>query len=240
VPLIWLFPFYQQKKVLLYLLGPAAFLSGTLPGTITIFALLAFLSRGYFPALIGYQAESFKIARQAGMNPRHMAILMILALVVGLAVAYNAHLVPYYRDGAQYLPRGSIWGATIADEEYRAAAAPATALQRRDPYRIAATVWGVLLAGLLAYGRRALLGFPFHPVGFAVATSYGILLGPSFFVVWLIKGAILRYGGLRLYRRTVPFFLGLALGHLFTAGVIWGLMGAYGGPSFGAYAVWFG
>jgi hypothetical protein len=239
VPLIWLFPFYQQKKVLLYTLGTKAFLSGSLPGTLTLFALFTFLSRGYFPALIGYQAEDLKIAREARMKPSHMAILMILALLVGLFVAYYFHLTPYYKYGGVNL-RGGIWGTVFAAEDYRAAATAVAAPQRPDTYRIMATVWGFLFTGVLALGRRFLIGFPFHPFGYAVATAYGELLAPSFFVVWLIKGLLLRFGGMRLYRRAIPAFLGLALGHFFTAGVIWGLLGAYGGQAFRSYGVWFG
>jgi hypothetical protein len=38
----------------------------------------------------------------------------------------------------------------------------------------------------------------------------------------------------------VPLFLGFALGHYVTAGVIWGLMSATGKAPFQRYAVWFG
>jgi hypothetical protein len=239
VPLIWLFPFYQQKKVLLYTLGSNAFLSGSLPGTATLLALFTFLSRGYFPALIGYQAEDLKIAREARMKPRHMAVLIIIALLVGLFVAYYFHLTPYYKFGGMNL-RDGIWGTSLAGDDYRAAASAVTAPQRPDSYRITATVWGFFFTAILALGRRFLVGFPFHPFGYAVATAYGDLLAPSFFVVWLTKGLLLRFGGMRLYRRAIPGFLGLALGHFFTAGVIWGLLGAYGGQAFRTYGVWFG
>jgi len=237
VPLIWLFPFYQQRKVLLYTLGTNAFLSGALPGTLTLLALLTFLSRGFFPALIGYQAEGLKLAREARMKPRHMAALIVIALVVGLFVAFYFTLTPYYRHGAVHLRDRGIWGSWFASEVY---ASPLSAPQRADPYRTAATAWGVLFTALLMLGRRSLVGFPFHPFGYAVATAFGTLLAPSFFVVWLIKSLLLKFAGIRLYRRVIPLFLGLALGHFFTAGVIWGLLGAYGGEAFRSYSVWFG
>ena len=55
--------------------------------------------------------------------------------------------------------------------------------------------------------------FPFHPVGFAVACGWmmgGIWF--SVFVAWLIKWAILKFGGIQLYRRMVPFFIGIIFG----------------------------
>jgi hypothetical protein len=35
---------------------------------------------------------------------------------------------------------------------------------------------------------------------------------PAIFITWLIKAAIMRYGGLRLHRLALPFFLGLIVG----------------------------
>ncbi|UCH36204.1 MAG: hypothetical protein JSV65_07585 [Armatimonadota bacterium] len=239
MPLVWLFPYYQQSKVLTYTLGTNAFLSGTFPGTLTLLALLTFLSRGYFPSLIGYQAESLKIAREARIKPRHMGLVIVLALIVGLAVAYYFHLTAYYRHGGVYL-RGGIWGTYQAWERYTAAAVAPTHATPPDTYRTAATIGGAALAGGLLVGRRLLIGFPFHPLGYAVGTAYGGLVWGPFFMVWLLKVIILKSGGMRLYRSAIPFFLGLALGHFFTAGVIWGLLGAYGGEAFWTYGVWFG
>jgi len=239
MPLVWLFPFYQQSKVLMYTLGTKAFLSGVFPGTLTLMALLTFLSRGYFPSLIGYQAEGLKIAREARIRPRAMGAVMVLALVVGLGVAYYFHLTAYYKHGGENL-RGGIWGTYHAWEQYTVAASTPTHPAPPDTYRTMATMWGAGLAGLLMLGRRFIVGFPFHPLGYAVGTAYGELLWGPFLMVWVLKATILKFGGMRLYRSAIPFFLGLALGHFFTAGVVWGLLGAYGGEAFWTYGVWFG
>ena len=44
-------------------------------------------------------------------------------------------------------------------------------------------------------------------------------------LMWVIKGLVLRYGGLRLYRQWMPFFLGLILGD-YLAGALWAILGA--------------
>lgn len=73
--------------------------------------------------------------------------------------------------------------------------------------------------------RRRFLGFPFHPVGFAVAGSWTMSwMWFSVFLSWLIKYILLRSGGLKVYRKGVPFFMGLMLGQFITGG-FWSLFG---------------
>jgi len=54
--------------------------------------------------------------------------------------------------------------------------------------------------------------------------SWGHLPVP-FFIAWLTKTLVLRYGGMRLYRRSLPLFLGLIMGDLLN-GAFYTLMGA--------------
>ncbi|MBV9849005.1 MAG: hypothetical protein JO250_04875 [Armatimonadetes bacterium] len=235
VPLIWLFPFYQQKKVLLNLLGTAPFVTGGMPGTMTIFALLTFLARGYFPALIGYQVDGFKMAEAVRLPRRQMAGVIVLAALVGIALAFWIHLTTYYRYGAENIG-GGLWGSWVAVPEFEAV----RAVQPPDPVRTAATGFGGVLTVLLLLARQAFVHFPLHPLGYAVATAYGTLVWWPFLVVWVFKAGILRWGGVRLYRRAIPLFLGFALGHFFVAGVVWGLIGAFWPDAARAYGVWFG
>ena len=44
----------------------------------------------------------------------------------------------------------------------------------------------------------------------------------SFLAVWVVKVLVVKLGGARLYRRLSPLFLGIAFGHFFTAGILWG------------------
>jgi len=239
MPLVWAFPFWMQKKVLLYTLGTALFMPAARPATLTLLALLAFLSRGYFPSLIGYQIDGLKTAEQVRMKASHMALVVMLALFVGLAVAYYFHLVPYYRYGAVHL-RGEIWGTSLAQDDFGEVMAAIRAPIPPDVGRIVATGWGIAAAGALLWMRHNLPASPFHPLGFAVATAYGDLVWFPFLIVWICKTLILRYGGMKLYRAAIPGFLGFALGHAFTAGVVWGLIGAAVPNLVASYAVWFG
>jgi hypothetical protein len=63
-------------------------------------------------------------------------------------------------------------------------------------------------------------------VGYALANTNSLdYVWCPFFIAWLLKTATLRLGGIDLYRRALPFFLGLILGDYVVPGV-WGLIGA--------------
>lgn len=240
LPLVWAFPFWMQKKILIYTFGTALLVQGGRPASLTMLALLAFLSRGYFPSLIGYQIDGLKTAEQVRMKSSHMAGVLMLALVFGLGVAYYFHLVPYYQYGVVHLRDGAMWGTDLAQGDFGEVLTATRIPLTPDAGRIAATVWGVVATGALAWLRPFLGSSPFHPLGFAVATAYGDLVWFPFLIVWVCKTLILRYGGIKLYRSAIPGFLGFALGHVFTAGVVWGLLGAAVPDLVSGYQVWFG
>ena len=78
---------------------------------------------------------------------------------------------------------------------------------------------GVVAMSLLTFLKYRFPWWPFHPVGFALAGTgtsvrYTVF---SVFLAWAIKFVLLRIGGVALYRRCRPFFLGVLVGY--TAGV---------------------
>ena len=109
-----------------------------------------------------------------------------------------------------------------------------------DFARTAAAGVGFLFTFVLVILRQMFLWFPLHPLGFAMVTAYGDPLWGPFLSVWIIKKLVMKYGGMRMYRKLVPGFLGLALGHFFTAGILWGALATTGKELFRSYGVWFG
>jgi hypothetical protein len=97
-------------------------------------------------------------------------------------------------------------------------------------------VGGGLFTLLLQLLRVRLIGFPFHPVGYAVSSSWGMsVLWFPMLLAWAIKGVLLRYGGLGLYRRALPFFFGVILGECVSGGA-WTLFGLL--TDIPTYAFW--
>ncbi|MEE3043173.1 MAG: DUF6784 domain-containing protein, partial [Candidatus Latescibacterota bacterium] len=116
----------------------------------------------------------------------------------------------------------------------------ATAPYRFTAYHLinsATVTWeflGVTSAGggvqlLLTLASKRFLWFPIHPIAFPISAMWTAHhLMASIFVAWLVKTVVLRYGGVGLYRRSRPFFLGLILGH-YGAGGLWLVIDAFTG-----------
>lgn len=73
---------------------------------------------------------------------------------------------------------------------------------------------GVVVMGLLTALRYRLAWWPLHPVGFAIGWNWPIRASAfAVFLTWAVKVVILRIGGINLYRRCRPFFLGMLVGY---------------------------
>ncbi len=223
--MVWLFPFYQHKRMMINIIGSKPYVSGGNWGNLTILSVMIFLSRGYFQSMMAYQIEATKIADQARIKQRTMAIWLVVALVVGLWGAYVIHLQAYYKHGANILEGGTTQGGyrtRLATNEFEELSGFMRAHKPPDRARTAAAATGVVATAALVVLRSVFLRFPLHPLGLAMVTAYGHPLWGPFFLVWVVKSLVLRLGGMGLYRRLIPFFLGIVVGHFFTAGLVWG------------------
>lgn len=223
--MVWLFPFYQHKRMMLWALGSAPFAPRGDVGNLTIFSLFMFLSRGYYQSMMAYQIEASKIATSVGIRQRAMSKWLMIALVIGLFAAYHVHLKAYYSQGANILEGGTTEGGyrtRLAYTEYDGTAAYLKAHVKPDTQRAGAGLAGFVLCAVLIGLRSVFLRFPLHPLGYAMVTSYGGPIWGPFFIVWAIKTLVMRVGGMRLYRQLIPLFIGVVIGHFFTAGLVWG------------------
>ena len=94
-----------------------------------------------------------------------------------------------------------------------------------SPQALLAVAVGFLIAMFLQVMRTRFPWWPFHPLGFAVTSSWEInLVWLPLFIAWVLKLAILRYGGRQGFSKSIPFFLGLILGQ-FVVGSLWNLYG---------------
>ena len=95
--------------------------------------------------------------------------------------------------------------------------------------RLAFTAGGGGFVAFLLLLRQRFVWWPLTPIAFPVSATY--LINFHWFAIllaWMLKGLVLRYGGIRAYRAAVPLFLGLILGE-FAAATLWVFIdGAHG------------
>jgi len=241
-PSTWLFPFYQARKLPVYLLGAERWLTIGGPATMTVWAMLFFLSRGFLFSSTAYALEGYRAADELRARARDWALAGLLAVVLGLLMAWWMHLDTYYEFGGNVVESGGISGGprtALAIREYQEMASSIVRPTGPDRQRSIASGMGALIAGVLVLLRTRFLRFPLHPLGYAMAAAYSGQIWGGFFAIWLVKGAILRFGGVRTYKRLTPASIGLALGHFFTMGIAWAAIGGRYGIAAERARVWF-
>ena len=204
--------------------GTRAFSTASLTGMST----LMWFDLDYRCVAMPHQLEAMKLAEGARMKPRHVAVAILLATAVGALASWWAVLTCYYHYGAAT--------AHVNDWRTNMGKVPWQTLQdwlnnplRPDLPRMQGVGVGALVTAFLMAMRQRFVWWPFHPVGYAVAGTFTMpwLWFPTL-LGWLIKLLTIRYGGMKGYRRGIPFFIGLILGDYVT-GSLWAIYGSVTG-----------
>jgi hypothetical protein len=171
---------------------------------------------------MAHQLSAFYVGKRVGVAARPLGTWVLLAFVVGAVTCLLAYLHYAYRVGEDQWREGG-WRESGAEAMVNRLGQWVDSPRGPRWTEIGFMVLGGATTLALSKASLTLIGFPFHPVGYALAMCYGVdYTWPSFLLLWLFKGLLLRWGGLRLYQTFIPFFLGLTLGGLVTP-VCWGL-----------------
>ncbi|MCK4245324.1 MAG: hypothetical protein KAX20_06845, partial [Candidatus Omnitrophica bacterium] len=163
-------------------------------------------------------AHGLKMAEEMGKRKRLLFLGMLLALIIGIFASLWLVLRLSYTYGGANLNSWYFVGGPKAPFLYTAD----KILHPTGPNGLGWLCKGIGAAVMfgLMFMRNRFLWWPLHPIGFTVGSLTWISqLWFSIFLAWLLKSLILRYGGPKLYKNTVPFFLGLILGQYTCAGI---------------------
>ena len=171
------------------------------------------------------EIEAMKIADTTTprpMNPRHLTIAIFVAILVGTLAAWISCLAIYYHFGAGNA-KLEVWRTGQGRYGFDELQGWLTTPRPFDSGRVSASAIGLVVVILLGFLRTRFPWWPLHPIGYSVGSTdtmtwiwFPVLLG------WLFKSLILRYGGVKLYRQALPFFIGLVLGDYAVSG-LWAL-----------------
>lgn len=212
--------------------GPNRALTGLLgsaalgPKNLTGFAMMAWFNRAQRSHPMPHMVEGLELGTRFGERTEPMALAVSLGALLGFGWAFWLMVHLGCRHGWAGVPTdASYFGA----DGWRMLANQLSLPQPPDPGVLAAMAVGAGGTLVLLWLRTLFVWWPLHPIGYAV-TSYffGAILWLPLAVAWVVKTLVLRAGGLRLYHRLLPFFLGLILGE-FVVGGAWSVVGVLTG-----------
>ncbi|MBI4531602.1 MAG: hypothetical protein HY709_08765, partial [Candidatus Latescibacteria bacterium] len=160
-------------------------------------------------------SNGLKLSDQIGHRKRRLFWAIMSTIIVTILLSLWIRLKAGYTHGAINL--NQFYADNAAQYPYRflekvVASPTAPNVDGWIQMGIGAIV--MVIFGVMHY---RFLWWPFHPLGFPISSAFGSMWF-SVFAALIVKSVVLRYGGPTLYRRTIPFFLGLILGEIVPAG----------------------
>ncbi len=173
-----------------------------------------------------HQLDAFKMGELTGTSTRTLLMSMLIAIVFGLFVSFYIALSIWYRFGGG--AKCDSWRSiTIPQSTFNSLASWIQTPLPTNWHAISFLIGGMLFTFFLYFMKTRFLWWVFNPIGYALANTFTMTwIWLPFFIAWLLKWFIIKYGGMKLYRRAMPFFLGLILGD-FLGGGFWTLLGCF-------------
>jgi hypothetical protein len=206
-----------------------------LPGTrtwntqgLTSFSYLQWFDSDYRTVAMPPQMEALKMAEATRLTARRLAAWMFLAIAIATLSSFLSVVALYYHFGALAQRGDNDWRIYNGSFPFEMLDNWVRNPQPADLNRLGWMGIGFAAATALIQARVRFFWWPFHPAGFALAQA-GYALPWVWFPTlmgWAAKALILRYGGMNLYRRAIPVFLGFIFGDIAIA-VVWSLMGLF-------------
>jgi len=163
--------------------------------------------------------ESFKVGFEEKVNPKGITFGIILATVIGVVLSCILYLANVYSLGlATRSGAGNAYASQVANARI------GWALEGMEPDWTMGgpisewwtwTVFGFVLTIVLSAIRMVWLGFPILPSVLPVALSLTGWQMCSFtpVIALILKFIITRIGGVKLFEKTVPLWVGMAIGY---------------------------
>ncbi len=188
---------------------------------LTWFSLFFWFNRDNRSHPMPHQLEAFKLAEQGNLDVKGLSRLMLALIVIAMPLCILMLVDTFFELGVD---SGKVGGQinSFGGRAYRFLDGWLSSPQDSDTAHIAAMTIGFFVTIALAAVRTRLFWWPIHPLGYGV--SFHIhLFWAAFIISAVAKWSLLKYGGIGLYRKAIPLFLGLALGD-FVVGSFWNIL----------------
>jgi len=197
---------------------------------VSILSLFWFFNRAHYSDVMPHQLEGFKIAEKTDTKNRNIFIAMVVSVFIGIVATFWSFLHTSHHIGMA----GRIeW---FGSEPYGRLQSWISNPTKPDYSTALFLGIGFVTTLFFTVMRNRFIWWPLHPAGYAVSNSWGLdVTWFPILISCLLKFIILKYGGLKMHSRVMPFFAGLMLGE-FVVGSIWSIIGSISGIH--TYAFW--
>lgn len=194
------------------------------PKNLVAFSMFAWFNREYSSHPAPHQLEAFKLSERANAPARQMFNVVLIAGIIAMPLGFWVLLVNYFQWGcATSMVTG--WGVRYGSTTYDELANWLVNPIPPNAMGMGFVGVGLVVSLLMGYMRMHYIWFPLHPLAYAIGHSWGVVqLWAPLFIGSTIKYFMLKFGGLKMYRQSLPFFFGLILGEM-TVGSLWTIVG---------------
>ncbi|MES2461516.1 MAG: DUF6785 family protein [Armatimonadota bacterium] len=198
--------------------------------SLTMLTLFQWFDMDYRAMAMPHQLEAMKMGSAANsparLNNRHIYLVILWATLIGVISSWWALLSIYYQYGAA---TGNVnsWRTSMGSTGFNLLSDWIKNPTVFEINRLYGVFTGMGVTGFLMVARTRFTSWPLHPIGYVLAeTSTMVWLWCPTLIGWLLKMLTLRYGGMSLYKKMIPFALGLILGDYIISS-LWALIGLY-------------
>ncbi len=203
-------PPIPPQSFTMYTLGSAGMSGPSMVGIAFSYAWIVNMWSIFMPAVV----HGAKLADSLKMSGRTITIATVIGLIVTVVVMLFCNIYLGYSIGANnFTAYWTFQGAKGVAFDY-------VTTKMRNPQgpdygRLKFMGIGGTVMSFLIFMRHRFPWWPLHPIGLTCPFVVGTIRHfGSFLLTWLAKVIIIAIGGLPLYERGKPFFIGLVVGHL--------------------------
>ncbi|TVR49273.1 MAG: hypothetical protein EA402_00135 [Planctomycetota bacterium] len=175
-------------------------------------------------AILPYAVNADYIAEQAKAPRKRLTGVFLTAALIGIVISlatmvYLSYTGSGHPDGyGRHVLNSELSGIASYAEAMNTESSQAIAESRRNQTLLSYGIGGVFVL-LLGAARMMLAWWPFHPIGYLASATYATWnIWFSFFLGWLFKAIVMRYGGSGLYKQLKPVAIGMIAGEALAGG----------------------
>ena len=166
-------------------------------------------------------AHAAKLQHSLRIARRGFVLAIALAVVLSFAISLTNLIAMAYEQGASnfnsWIFRVSSGAGVMAFGDVMAKIKTPADLHAQ---KLGFFGLGAAAMAVLTFMQYRFPWWPLHPVGLAISAIWMVRnQAAAIFVAWAAKSLIMRFGGIELYRKAAPFFIGLIAGYFLGVGL---------------------